>query len=84
MLLAPRLPFSVPLTGDRSQRFPFFSSLPVFLIGTPLFFGVQWIAYRGPVYTATAFAVLFLVSAALNALTRRRIARRASRLAYFE
>ena len=84
VLLAPRLPFSVPLTGDRSQRFPFFSSLPVFLIGTPLFFGVQWIAYRGPVYTATAFAVLFLVSAALNALTRRRIARRASRLAYFE
>jgi hypothetical protein len=73
VLLAPRLPFSLPMASDRSRGLPVFTSILVMLIGSPIFVVFQLVAYRGPAYTAAAVAGLILLNIALIALTQPRL-----------
>jgi hypothetical protein len=73
VLLTPRLPFSVPMAGNRSGGFPAFTSIVVMLIVAPVFIAFQFVAYRNPPLTSASFLCLILGNALLNWLTRRLI-----------
>ena len=76
VLLAPRLPFSLPMTGDRTRGIPMFTGIVVMLLGSPMFVLFQLFAYRGPASTIAAVAGLVVLNLGLMSLTQRRLARK--------
>jgi hypothetical protein len=76
VLLAPRLPFSLPMTGDRTRGVPMFTGILVMLLGSPMFVLFQLFAYRGPASTIAAVAGLVALNLGLMSLTQRRLARK--------
>jgi hypothetical protein len=72
VLLAPRLPFSVPMSN---AGFSVTSQLAVMLIGAPLFVGAQFIAYRSLLHYAVVAAALVALALIVTRVTRRRVAR---------
>ncbi|MBA2305439.1 MAG: hypothetical protein H0W08_22795 [Acidobacteria bacterium] len=83
VLLTPRLPFSIPMTGlHRSSGIPIYSTILLMLIGAPFFVLFQLFAYRSALHAAIGLAALLLVITTLNRYTRRRVNRRTSSLVY--
>ena len=76
VLIAPRLPFSVPLLNPRHSPFPIGTMLLLMLVMMPLSLLLQHFAYRSRVAMALVLSVLVVVSLAINAVTHRRITRR--------
>lgn len=69
VLLAPRLPFSVPMTN---ATFAFGPQMVVMLIGAPVFIGAQWIVYRSAVHYLVVLALIAGLTVVLTRATQRR------------
>jgi hypothetical protein len=82
ILVAPRLPFSMPAVGTRPGGMSLFAPILVMLAGAPIFVAFQLVAYRGAIHTAAGFLALILVNLLLARLIRRRLARNSELLAY--
>ena len=82
ILAAPRLPFSIPMTGTRAGGVPVLAPILVMLAGAPIFIAFQFVAYRSPIHTAAGFAALVLLNLLLDRWLRRRLTRNPALLAY--
>ena len=74
VLIAPRLPFSLPLLNPRHAPFPIGTMLLLMLVMMPLSLLLQHFAYRSRLAMSVVLCLLGFLSLGINALTRRRIA----------
>ena len=74
VFLKPQLPFSVPMLHNQRAPFSIGTMVLMMLVMTPLALVAQHFAFRTWTAMTVVLLVLLAMSAALNALTRRRIA----------